>query len=106
MRTLFNNGLASDEDIAEADTQLASAEAQATDLGVARAQYEHAIATLIGVAPANFSLPYRHLQQALPVVPVGVPDVYKRQASTGRRRAIRSAPTIRSPPAPITRNWC
>ena len=81
VRTLFNNGLASDEDIAEADTQLASAEAQATDLGVARAQYEHAIATLIGVAPANFSLPYRHLQQALPVVPVGVPaDLLERRA--------------------------
>ena len=80
VRTLSNNGLASDEDIAEADTQLASAEAQATDLGVARAQYEHAIATLIGVAPANFSLPYRHLQQVLPAVPVGVPaDLLERR---------------------------
>ncbi len=65
VQTLFNNGLASDEDIAEADTQLASAEAQATDLGVARAQYEHAIAVLIGVPPANFSLPYAPLRQAL-----------------------------------------
>lgn len=80
VRTLVGNGLASDEDIASADTQLASAEAQVTDLGIARAQYEHAIATLIGVAPANFSLAYRHLQQALPVVPVGVPaDLLERR---------------------------
>ena len=53
VRTLYNNGLASEEDMAEADTQLDAAEAQATDLGVARAQYEHAIAVLIGVAPAD-----------------------------------------------------
>ena len=81
VHTLANNGLASDEDISEAEAQLASAEAQATDLGVARAQYEHAIAVLIGVAPADFSLPYKHLAQALPSVPVGVPaDLLERRA--------------------------
>jgi NodT family efflux transporter outer membrane factor (OMF) lipoprotein len=74
VRSLSNNGLASDEDLSQAEAQLAAAEAQATDLGVARAQYEHAIAVLVGVPPASFSLPYRRLQQALPVVPVGVPS--------------------------------
>jgi NodT family efflux transporter outer membrane factor (OMF) lipoprotein len=74
VRSLFNNGLASEEDLAEADTQLDSAEAQATDLGVTRAQYEHAIAVLIGVPPAKFSIGVRPFNTMLPVVPVGLPS--------------------------------
>lgn len=81
VQTLYDNGLDSDEDLAQAQTQLATAEAQATDLGVARAQYEHAIAVLIGVPPSALSIPYRRLQQALPVPPVGVPsDLLERRA--------------------------
>jgi NodT family efflux transporter outer membrane factor (OMF) lipoprotein len=74
VRTLFTNGLASDEDLAEADNQLDSAQAQATDLGIARAQFEHAIAVLIGVPPARFSLAVRPFNPALPVIPVGLPS--------------------------------
>ncbi len=74
IQTLFNNGLDSDEDVASAETQLDSAIAQATDVGVARAQYEHAIAVLIGVPPSKFSIPYEHFNQPLPVIPVGVPS--------------------------------
>jgi NodT family efflux transporter outer membrane factor (OMF) lipoprotein len=74
VQTLYTNGLESDEDVAEAETQLATAEASLTDLGVARAQYEHAIATLIGVPAAQYSLPVRDFHQPLPVVPVGVPS--------------------------------
>jgi NodT family efflux transporter outer membrane factor (OMF) lipoprotein len=74
VRTLYNNGLASEEDLAEADTQLDSAEAQATDLGAARAQYEHAIAVLIGVPPSRFSIPVSRFNAALPMIPVGVPS--------------------------------
>ncbi len=37
-------------------------------------QYEHAIAVLIGVPPAQFSIPYQHFNQPLPVIPVGVPS--------------------------------
>jgi NodT family efflux transporter outer membrane factor (OMF) lipoprotein len=74
VRTLFDNGLDSDEDVASAETQLDSAIAQATDVGVARAEYEHAIAVLIGVPPGKFSIPYEHFNQPLPVVPVGVPS--------------------------------
>jgi NodT family efflux transporter outer membrane factor (OMF) lipoprotein len=81
VKTLFKGGLASDEDLAQAQTQLESAKAQATDLGIARAQYEHAIAVLIGVPPAKFSVAYRHFNQALPAVPVGVPsDLLERRA--------------------------
>jgi NodT family efflux transporter outer membrane factor (OMF) lipoprotein len=80
VRTLFNNGLASDEDLAQADTQLQSAMAQATDIGIARAQYEHAIAVLIGVPPAKFSFAYRRFDQSLPAIPVGVPaDLIERR---------------------------
>jgi NodT family efflux transporter outer membrane factor (OMF) lipoprotein len=74
VRALYNNGLASEEDLAEADTQLDSAEAQATDLGIARAQFEHAIAVLIGVPPSKFSIGYERFNAALPVVPVGLPS--------------------------------
>lgn len=81
VQILFNNGLASDEDLADAEAQLASAEASSTDLGVARAQYEHAIAVLVGLAPAQYALPARQFQQVLPVVPVGVPsDLLERRA--------------------------
>ena len=74
VRTLFEQGLDSDEDVAAAETQLDTAIAQATDVGVARAEYEHAIAVLIGVPPGKFSIPYEHFNQALPVVPVSVPS--------------------------------
>ena len=72
--TLKQTGIDSDEDMAEAETQLYTAQAQATDLGVARAQYEHAIAVLIGVPPANFSLPLKAYTTNLPAVPVSVPS--------------------------------
>lgn len=74
VQNLFQNGLDSDEDVASAETQLNSAIASATDAGVARAEYEHAIAVLIGVPPGKFSIPYQHFNQPLPVVPVGVPS--------------------------------
>jgi NodT family efflux transporter outer membrane factor (OMF) lipoprotein len=74
VRTLVKSGVDSEADIATAESALQSAQASATDAGVARAQYEHAIAVLIGVAPANFSIPYQHLSQPLPVIPVGVPS--------------------------------
>ncbi len=81
VRTLYNNGLASEEDLAEADTQLESAEAQATDLGVARGQYEHAIAVLIGVPPSRFSIAVGRFIATLPLIPVSVPsDLLERRA--------------------------
>jgi NodT family efflux transporter outer membrane factor (OMF) lipoprotein len=71
VQTLYKNGVDSDEDLAQAQTPVQSAMAQATDLGVTRATFEHAIAVLIGVPPSNFSLPYVHFHQTLPPVPVG-----------------------------------
>jgi NodT family efflux transporter outer membrane factor (OMF) lipoprotein len=78
--SLFKNGLASDEDRAEADTQLASAQAQATDLGITRAQLEHAIAVLVGVPPSQLSIPVLPFNPAVPTIPVGLPaDLLERR---------------------------
>jgi NodT family efflux transporter outer membrane factor (OMF) lipoprotein len=61
-------------DVAQAQTQLDTTQVQDTDIGVMRAQYEHAIATLIGKPPAAFSLPPSPLDWRPPSVPVGIPS--------------------------------
>ncbi len=71
---LFETGIDSQEDVAQAETQLNTATAQATDIGVARAQFEHAIAALIGRAPANFSLPVAPFVPDPPAIPVALPS--------------------------------
>jgi len=60
----YRAGVAAKADVEAAKTQLKSTEAQATDVRIQRAQLEHAIALLIGKAPADFSLP-----QASPALP-------------------------------------
>src|ERR1700688_1479170 len=70
----FNAGVASDSDVALAQTQVETARAQLVDLGVMRAQLEHAIATLIGEAASTFVLPANATQLAPPDVPAGVPS--------------------------------
>jgi NodT family efflux transporter outer membrane factor (OMF) lipoprotein len=72
--TLFNVGIDSDEDVAQARTQLDTATAQATDIGAARAQFEHAIATLIGKPAAEFSLALGTFNPNPPQVPVAIPS--------------------------------
>jgi NodT family efflux transporter outer membrane factor (OMF) lipoprotein len=71
---LFKTGIDSDQDVAQAQTQLDTAVTQQTDLGVARASFEHAIATLIGRPPADFALPVAPFNPHPPQVPVGVPS--------------------------------
>jgi NodT family efflux transporter outer membrane factor (OMF) lipoprotein len=71
---LFKTGIDSDQDVAQAQTQLDTAVTQQTDLGVARATFEHAIATLIGKPPADFALPVATFHPNPPQVPVGVPS--------------------------------
>ena len=70
----FETGIASDEDVAQAETQLKTTQAQATDLGVARSQLEHAIAMLTGQPASNFSLPPTDLNEKPPAIPVGLPS--------------------------------
>ena len=70
----FTGGLASDVEVQQAKTQLETTRAQAVDVGVARAQYEHAVAVLIGKPPAEFSLPPLPLTMPPPSIPVGLPS--------------------------------
>ncbi len=71
----FSQGASPRSDVAQAKTQLDDARVQETDVTVMRAQYEHAIATLIGKPPAEFSIaPSPDWQARMPVVPVGVPS--------------------------------
>jgi NodT family efflux transporter outer membrane factor (OMF) lipoprotein len=70
----YEGGIASRDDIAQAQTQLESTRAQAIDLGVQRAALENAIAVLIGEPPASFSLPPMPLDGEPPAIPVGVPS--------------------------------
>jgi NodT family efflux transporter outer membrane factor (OMF) lipoprotein len=71
---LFRGGGAPETDVAQAQTQLDDARVQDTDISVQRAQYEHAIAVLIGKPPAEFGLQPRSLNPAPPIIPVGVPS--------------------------------
>jgi NodT family efflux transporter outer membrane factor (OMF) lipoprotein len=67
-------GVAARGDVVVAETQLRSAQAQAVDVGVQRAQLEHAIAVLTGKAPAEFSIVPITFDPVLPDIPVGVPS--------------------------------
>jgi NodT family efflux transporter outer membrane factor (OMF) lipoprotein len=67
-------GIASDETVAQAETQLEATEAQDTNLGILRAQDEHAIALLVGQPASAFSLPVDVSPLAPPLIPVGVPS--------------------------------
>jgi NodT family efflux transporter outer membrane factor (OMF) lipoprotein len=70
----YKAGLASAVDVAQAETQLRTTRAQAIDVGVNRAAFEHAIAVLIGKPPAQFSLPTSPLRAAPPTIPPGLPS--------------------------------
>ena len=70
----YNGGVASRVEVEQAQTQLQQTQAQDIDLGVARAQYEHAVAVLIGRLPEGYHLPNEPLRQTPPAVPLGVPS--------------------------------
>lgn len=71
---LYRGGLGSQVEVEQARTILETTRAQMIDVGVARAQYEHAVAVLIGKPPAGFSLPPLPLTTPPPAIPVGVPS--------------------------------
>jgi NodT family efflux transporter outer membrane factor (OMF) lipoprotein len=74
VRQRYDMGVASEYELAQAETQLQTARAELIDLGVSRATLEDAIAALIGVPAADFSLPPAPAQPAPPGIPVGVPS--------------------------------
>ena len=73
-RGLYETGIDDEISVVEAETTLRSAQAGATNVGVARAQYEHAIAVLVGKAATSFSIPVKPMTTAPPPIPVGVPS--------------------------------
>lgn len=67
-------GVASGLDVSEAETLLDTTQADYIGLGVQRAQFEHALAVLLGKAPAEFSLAANPLDLKPPAVPPGLPS--------------------------------
>lgn len=70
----YSQGIVSGVDVAQAETQLETTRAQAIDLGVARAQLEHAIAVLLGKPPADLTIAPGPIGLTPPAVPVGLPS--------------------------------
>jgi NodT family efflux transporter outer membrane factor (OMF) lipoprotein len=70
----FAGGIASEVEVEQAKTQLQTTRAAAIDVGVLRAQYEHAVAILVGKPPAEFSLPPLPLTAPPPHIPISVPS--------------------------------
>jgi outer membrane protein TolC len=73
-RNQYAVGVAARADVAQAETQLKSTQAQAIDAGVQRAQLEHAIAVLLGKAPADFSVAAEVVPTEFPAIPPGLPS--------------------------------
>jgi NodT family efflux transporter outer membrane factor (OMF) lipoprotein len=70
----FNAGTVSRADVITAQTQLLNVQAQAINVGVQRAQFEHSIAMLIGEPPANLTIAPRTLGDRIPRIPVVLPS--------------------------------
>jgi NodT family efflux transporter outer membrane factor (OMF) lipoprotein len=92
-QVLFKTGIDSDQDVAQAETQLETTEAQGTNLRILRAQLEHAIAVLLGRMPASFSVPRSPLIARPPNIPVGLPSqlLERRPDIAAAERAVFSA---------------
>jgi NodT family efflux transporter outer membrane factor (OMF) lipoprotein len=73
-RNQYAVGVAARADVAQAETQLKSTQAQAIDAGIQRAQLEHAIAVLLGKAPADFAIVTEAVPTEFPPIPPGLPS--------------------------------
>jgi NodT family efflux transporter outer membrane factor (OMF) lipoprotein len=73
-RNRFEGGISPQSDVDQAETQLEAARVQVHDITLQRAQFEHAIAVLLGVPPASFSLSDVPLNARPPVIPTGLPS--------------------------------
>lgn len=91
--TLYKLGIDSEQDVAQARVQLDTATAQERDLGVNRSNFEHAIAILIGMPPANLSIAVATFNPNPPEVPVAVPSVLleRRPDIAAAERAVAAA---------------
>jgi NodT family efflux transporter outer membrane factor (OMF) lipoprotein len=89
----YKAGIAAQTDVLQAQTQLVSAQAERVGLQRTRATLEHAIAMLVGVAPADFSLPAAQWTPTVPGVPAGVPStlLQRRPDIAAAERAVAAA---------------
>ncbi len=71
---LLRGGVDTEADVALARTQLETTRAQLVDVGVARAQFEHAVGTIADYKLPNFSIPFSPLDLQLPNIPLGIPS--------------------------------
>ncbi len=92
-RNRVSAGVAADLDVAQAESQLYAVQSQLMDLGVQRAAFEHAIAILIGKAPAELTIPPVTLNASPPPVPLGVPSelLERRPDIAGAERQVAAA---------------
>ena len=92
-KVLFKTGIASDQDVAQAETQLETAQAEDTNLHILRAQLEHAIAMLIGKPAANIAIPRTPLNANPPPIPTGLPSqlLERRPDIAAAERSVASA---------------
>ena len=89
----YDAGTADYISVVEAKATLASAQAAATNVGLSRAQYEHAIAVLLGKIPSDFSIPVKPMVYTAPAIPTGVPSqlVERRPDIAASERALAEA---------------
>jgi NodT family efflux transporter outer membrane factor (OMF) lipoprotein len=73
-RAQYETGIGDRLSVVEAESTLQTVQSQAINLGVARAQFEHAIAVLVGANPSQFSIPVKPLLTNAPVIPLGMPS--------------------------------
>jgi NodT family efflux transporter outer membrane factor (OMF) lipoprotein len=92
-RSRYETGVDTEISLVQAENALQNAQAASTNLGVSRAQFEHAIAMLIGTPAPSFSMPVRPLSAGPPVIPVGVPSqlLERRPDIAAAERAMASA---------------
>jgi NodT family efflux transporter outer membrane factor (OMF) lipoprotein len=70
----YATGVAAQSDVQTAQVQLDTAKAQLIGVGVQRAQFEHAIAMLMGKPPSDLTIPAKPLDLRPPEIPVGIPS--------------------------------
>jgi NodT family efflux transporter outer membrane factor (OMF) lipoprotein len=89
----YDTGVDDEISLVEAKTNLESAQSIAINLGIARAQFEHAIAMLIGKPASSFSIPVRPSLTASPPIPIGLPSqlLERRPDVAGAERSMAAA---------------
>ena len=92
-RNQYAVGVAGRSDVALAETQLKSTQAQSIDAGVQRASLEHAIAILMGKPPSEVSIPPAPVERVFPDIPPGVPSelLERRPDVAGAERRVAAA---------------